>query len=193
MGIDEVGRGPLAGPVTVCAFIFSRNLEKKILREIFPNGVLKDSKKLSFLEREEVYKILLGFKKAGIVSWRVKSMSAVEIDKRGISACIKVLVRNLLVGIDPNEVSVLLDGGLKAPSEFFQKTIIKGDEKFLAISLASVVAKVTRDKFMNKAHVKIPNYAWAKNKGYGTREHIWAIRKNGLSDLHRRSFCRTIL
>ena len=176
IGIDEVGRGPIAGPVTVCACMISADIGKKY------KGI-KDSKKLSEKKREEIFSII-----KGKVQYKVTSISAKEIDKKGISFCIKKALATS-ISIFPTDTLVLLDGGLKAPSEFKkQKTIIKGDEKEVCIALASIIAKVTRDRYMCKMAKKHPQYGFEGHKGYGTRAHYMAIEKSGKSPLHRLTF-----
>lgn len=176
IGIDEVGRGPIAGPVTVCACMISTDIAKKY------KGI-KDSKKLSEKRREEIYKEI-----QNLVQYKVTSISAKEIDERGISFCIKKALTKS-ISIFPSDTQVLLDGGLKAPPEYKdQKTIIKGDEKEVCIALASIIAKVTRDRYMCKIAQKYPEYGFEAHKGYGTRVHYLAIEKSGVSPLHRLTF-----
>ncbi len=176
IGIDEVGRGPIAGPVTVCACMISSDIAKKY------KGI-KDSKKLTASQREKIYEEI-----QGLVEYKVTSVSAKEIDKKGISFCIKKALATS-ISIFPKETKVLLDGGLKAPPEYKdQKTIIKGDEKEVCIALASILAKVTRDRYMVKMALKHPLYGLEGHKGYGTRHHYESIKKHGPSPLHRRSF-----
>ncbi len=113
------------------------------------------------------------------------------IDRKGIAVCIReCIAENLnMLDLNPKDCRVLLDGSLKAPTEYTnQETIIKGDSKEKIISLASVVAKVYRDAYMRLQHKKYPQYGWERNKGYGTIEHRTAIRKNGVTSLHRKSF-----
>lgn len=176
IGIDEVGRGPIAGPVTVCACMISSDIAKKY------KGI-KDSKKLSELQREKIFSEI-----QGKVEYKVTSISAKEIDEKGISFCIKKALAKS-ISVFPTDTLVLLDGGLKAPLEYKdQKTIIKGDEKEVCIALASIIAKVTRDRYMCKMAKKCPEYGFEGHKGYGTRKHYEAIEKHGLSPLHRRTF-----
>jgi ribonuclease HII len=176
IGIDEVGRGPIAGPVTVCACMISSDIAKKY------KGI-KDSKKLSEKKREEIFSII-----KNEVQYQVTSISAKEIDKKGISFCIKKALATS-ISIFPTDTLVLLDGGLKAPLEFkHQKTIIKGDEKEVCIAFASIIAKVTRDRYMQKMAKKHPQYGFEGHKGYGTKAHYLAIEKSGKSSLHRLSF-----
>ena len=190
IGIDEVGRGPIAGPVTLCALALKRPLPKKILK------TFRDSKKLSPSQRDEWFLLINDLRDKGILEYKVASVSAKVIDRIGIAVAIKRALARALnsLNIHPTECSVLLDGSLKAPLEYFdQKTIIKGDESEPAIALASIAAKVIRDRYMTRQDRKYPGYGFKQHKGYGTRAHYDGISKNGLSELHRRSFLRTCL
>ncbi len=190
IGIDEVGRGPLAGPVAVCAFKMPVKFNTKQF------GELKDSKKLAPEKREEIFARLKELKTprggASGIDYFVCYESAKRIDKIGISKAIRNCLEKALakLNVKPNECKVLLDGGLKAPEKYKnQKTIIKGDEKERTIAFASIVAKVSRDTLMCRLAKKYPKYNFEIHKGYGTKKHCEAIRKNGLSAEHRRSFC----
>ncbi len=187
IGIDEVGRGPIAGPVAVGAFVF---LEKKA--SIFFKGV-KESKQLSEEKREKWFSKIEEAREMGMVDFSVIFQSEKVIDSKGISFAIKKALELSLgeLKINPKEALVLLDGGLKAPPEYVdQKTIIKGDTKEQVIALASICAKVLRDRKMRKWALKFKGYGFDIHKGYGTRKHYEAIRKYGLTAIHRRSFCR---
>jgi len=190
IGIDEVGRGPIAGPVAVGAFCISNtNLPK--VRRIF-KGV-KESKQLSEEKREKWFGIIEQTKKLGLIDFAVTFQSEKVIDTKGLSFAIKNALKISLskLGIEPRLSRVLLDGGLKAPAEFNnQKTIIKGDEKEMIIALASICAKVLRDRKMNSLAKKYPKYGFEKHKGYGTRSHYGAIKKHGVLQLHRKSFLK---
>ncbi len=146
---------------------------------------------MSIKNRELWYKEALKMKSSNEVRFSVVYRSNIFIDKKGISLAIKECIIKSLkdLKLNPKECLVLLDGSLKAPKEYLnQKTIIRGDQKEKIISLASVIAKVSRDKKMDTLHKKYPNYTWNKNKGYGTREHYKAIKAQGLTPLHRHSF-----
>lgn len=194
VGIDEVGRGPLAGPVTigvvVCEEKIYKNLKKN--KKLPPLG--KDSKKLKEKDREKYSKVLEQLKNQGKISFRVNHISNTVIDSKGISFAIKRGIKDafkkLKLKIRTSEVR--LDGGLKAPEGFKQKTIIKGDEKERIIAWASILAKVSRDELMVKMGEKFPEYGLEVHKGYGTAKHIEAIRKYGISRAHRLSFCKSI-
>lgn len=187
MGIDEVGRGPLAGPVAVCVLVLHENFPKNEFKNF------RDSKKLSAHLRESWLLKIEKQKQLGTLNYSLKFESARVIDKKGLSFAINNALDRALdsLKLSPTKCFVLLDGGLKAPPKYLkQKTIIKGDEKELAIALASIVAKVKRDALMIKWSFKYPTYQFSKHKGYGTRAHYLAIKKHGLCPIHRRSFLR---
>ena len=188
VGIDEVGRGPVAGPVSVGAFRIQPVQLKLNIKKL----KLRDSKKLSKTHREEWFKIIKKWKQEGRCDFAVVSVSAKEIDRIGISQAIRKCVSKCLYKLSANNYDlVLLDGSLKAPIEFRnQKTIIKGDEKEPVISLASIVAKVTRDRYMRNQAKKYPAYGFENHVGYGTRKHYEAIKKKGLTPLHRRTYLK---
>jgi ribonuclease HII len=190
IGIDEVGRGPIAGPVAVGALVFLK-----------PNAVdffkgVKESKQLSEEKREMWFKKINEAKKLKIIDYSVSFQSEKVIDKKGLSFAIKNALKisiNKLI-INPKSCRVLLDGGLKAPDEYEdQETIIKGDAKETVIALASICAKVLRDRKMKKWAIEHPEYGWEMNKGYGTKGHYEAINSKGLTPLHRRSFLQKTL
>jgi len=207
IGIDEVGRGPLAGPVAVCACAipyrgnpresykyFLSEYKKEIRKRKLVNLKGKDSKKLSAIQRKKWHTLL----KKTHAKFAYGTASAEEIDSLGIAVCIRNLIEKNLTTLSLHErdVVILLDGALKAPARFArQSTIIKGDEKEMVISFASIFAKVTRDTHMRLEAKKGKHsvYKFHLNKGYGTPKHIHAIVKFGLSSLHRRSFCTRIV
>ena len=187
IGIDEVGRGPIAGPVAVCALCLQNNFDAKKFKGF------KDSKKLSHLQRVKWLAMIDEEKKAGNIIYKVCFESNKVIDKKGIVFAIKRALDNSLNFLNKKveTCQVLWDGGLKAPAEYTnQKTIIKGDEKELCIALASITAKVTRDALMVKMSEKYPGYGLEKHKGYGTRDHYSALKSKGLSGIHRKSFTK---
>lgn len=200
VGIDEAGRGPLAGPVAVGAVCvpLSRNGRAlhPLLRARGTRGNAKDSKQLSETAREICFKEVLQAKQKGTLFFSVALVGPGLIDRQGISAAVHLGIRRSLAGltVNPEECLVLLDGLLKAPPEFrLQKTIVRGDATEPIIALASIVAKVTRDRKMRRLEKIYPLYGFEKHKGYGTRAHCEAIRENGACLLHRRSFLTKIL
>jgi ribonuclease HII len=189
VGIDEAGRGPLAGPIAFGAFCMQVS-DKKWAKKYFLGA--RDSKKMSAEKREEIF---LRIKKAKNVKYVVVMQSANIIDSKGLSWAIKDSIKKCLkkLKVNPSKTLVLLDGGIKAPAEFvYQKTIIQGDDTELVISLASIAAKVTRDKHMLLMAKKYPKYGFEKHKGYGTLMHRQAIQKYAASSIHRKSFLGNI-
>lgn len=197
IGIDEVGRGALAGPVSVG--VLALNSGVRFNAPVF-NGRklrLRDSKKLTLKERECWVSYL---KKREDVYFAVTSVPARMIDKINISraanlaatrAFKKLLKRKTFLSV--NQPKIFLDGGLylnKSAGELNARTLIRGDEKITAIKLASIVAKVHRDKLMTHRHKKYPHYDFPKHKGYGTAHHMKKLKHHGLSEIHRKSFCK---
>jgi ribonuclease HII len=190
IGIDEVGRGPIAGPVAVCALCLGPDFNNKNFKNF------RDSKKLSHLQRCEWLEKINLEKKKGNIFYKVCFESNKVIDKKGIVFAITRALNNSLRNLKINleDSLVLLDGGLTAPVEYkYQKTIIKGDEKELAIALASIAAKVTRDEYMVKIAKKYTGYSLEKHKGYGTQAHYKALKNKGISAIHRKSFLKKII
>lgn len=191
IGIDEVGRGPLAGPVTVCAFA----VPVAYVKELAMVGA-RDSKKLSPQKRERIAQMLLEWKRQGKCFYQIASSSSHVIDRKGITHAISIAIASALkkLGIHPKDADVYLDGSLRAPVAYFrQRTIIGGDGKIPTISCASILAKVHRDALMDKMDLTYPHYGFLDNKGYGTRDHYRAIKSYGLTSIHRLSFLRSIL
>lgn len=187
VGIDEAGRGPLAGPVAVGGVRISQSFEKKFFKGI------KDSKQLSEEERELWFALAEEARKRGELDFAVSLVSEKVIDKHGIAYAIRLGIKRVLKSLDisQTESQIFLDGGIKAPNEFVhQLTVIKGDEKIPIVSLASICAKVTRDRKMMKFAELYPEYRFDAHKGYGTRVHREAIQKYGPIELHRKSFLR---
>ncbi len=195
IGVDEVGRGSLAGPVTVAAILFN----KKKLKEL--NGrfknlkiELRDSKKLNCLQRQKIYDII---KKSSVI-FSVSSSSHKFINKRNINnAIFSAAKRALKKIIEKNQAKnykVIIDGNLKIPNlEICQEAVIKGDEKLFSIACASIVAKVIRDRIMIRLSNKYPEYYFFKNKGYGTKDHIEILKNKGYCEIHRQNFLKKII
>ncbi|HEY5383312.1 MAG TPA: ribonuclease HII [Candidatus Paceibacterota bacterium] len=190
IGVDEAGRAPLAGPVSVGLVMVPEHFD--VLKE-FPG--VKDSKQLSELKREALYESLLKRKQAGDVSFCVRFSDHLYIDEYGITRAVKHAIISGMRRLSASEegVTIMLDGLLSAPSKYTQQTIINGDDLVPIISLASVAAKVERDRLMKKFAKKYPEYSFEEHKGYATKKHREAISKFGLSDIHRRTFCKGIL
>jgi len=173
-GVDEVGRGCLAGPVVSAAVILKKGVQIKNL---------KDSKKLTFEQRIEVSK---NIKKNSFFSMGVASVK--EIEKLNILQASLLSMKRAILGLSKKPDLILVDG-IFAPQVFNKcKTVIKGDEKIKCISAASILAKVYRDKIMIKMSKKYKNYSWNKNFGYGTKQHILGLKKYGLTTMHRKNF-----
>lgn len=186
VGVDEAGRGPLAGPVSVGIAMVPVNFN---IRKAFPG--INDSKQLTEKKREELYKIAVALKKVGTIDFCVRFASAEVIDKIGITKAVRRGVWSGIKKLEPNpkKVTVLLDGLLHAPPEYSQKTIIRGDTTEPIISLASIIAKVSRDRLMCRLAKRYPEYGFEIHKGYGTKGHRDALARIGISEVHRRTYC----
>ena len=172
-GVDEAGRGPLAGPVVAAAVIVD---QQNIIAGI------RDSKKISKKKREELYdKITAHYR------WSVGIISSEEIDQINILEATKKACELAVSSMDMGSEIVLVDGNMKFEDQRFL-SIIKGDDKSISIAAASIVAKVTRDRLMDNLSDEFPEYKWHQNSGYGTKEHMEAIIKYGQSVYHRKSF-----
>lgn len=192
IGIDEVGRGPIAGPLVVCACAVLKDFD---ILSLFPKGILKDSKKLSEKHRENIFSTLAPLIGNNTVIYGLGEVPAQEIDFIGLSAAIKTAVQRALdtvhaQGVDENSF-IYLDGSLHADVKYiYQETIIKGDEKIGQIALASIIAKVHRDRMMKKLALTYTKYGFETNVGYGTISHYEGIKKYGLTNHHRKSFLK---
>ena len=184
VGIDEAGRGPYAGPVVAAALTVYPEYQRKVITAF--RG-LADSKKLSEQKREYFFQLAIAH--PGIV-WGVGKSSEKEIDRinilEGTKRAMEKAVRSLK---KRNSVDyLLLDGNFSIRSMLQQESVVRGDEKIFSCALASVIAKVTRDRIMVKYHEEYPAYGFNTNKGYGTAFHRLVIKKHGLCPIHRRSF-----
>lgn len=174
-GIDEVGRGPLAGPVVAGAVILPKNCE--IL-------YLNDSKQLSAEKREQLYDVILEH----AVAVGIGIVSPQRIDEINILQATYEAMRQAIEKLNP-QPTVLLNDAVRIPQVAIQQVpIIKGDAKSVSIAAASIVAKVTRDRMMEQYEEVFPGYGFARNKGYGSKEHIEALQTMGPTAIHRRSF-----
>ena len=181
-GIDEVGKGAIFGPVFAAAVVLTEK-NKFILKQF---GVT-DSKKLTPKKRKLLFsKILLLSSDYGI-----GQSSAREIDNLGIRIATELSMIRALRKLKEQPSELIIDGPLLLrPWDGIQKNIISGDSKFTAIASASIIAKVSRDNLMERLEKKFSGYLLFKNKGYGTREHLSIIKKNGITNLHRKSFLK---
>ncbi|MBU6214404.1 ribonuclease HII [Patescibacteria group bacterium] len=185
LGVDEAGRGPLAGPVAVGVVAVAEGFD--VAKE-FPG--VKDSKKLSGNKREKLFEMLEARVAKGDARYRVELESAGTIDQKGIVEAVRRATGRGVRELAPDTalVHIQLDGALRAPDEYAQEIIIKGDERIPLISLASIAAKVMRDRAMLMLANEYPQYGFELHKGYGTKLHYEMLKKYGLCAIHRRSF-----
>ena len=174
-GVDEVGRGALAGPVVAAAVILPQD---------FDHPELADSKCLSPEKREELYEIIT----REAVSWAVARVESEVIDEIGILKASLRAMAEALEALEPKPQLALIDGRFTTPWAGLQKAIIDGDALCRSIAAASIIAKVTRDRIMTEAAKAFPQYAFEKHKGYATRVHLEALKTHGPCPIHRRSF-----
>lgn len=175
-GTDEAGRGSLAGPVTAAAVILNKN---------FKNKLIKDSKKLSKNQREEAKRLIL----KNCIAYAIFSVRNKKIDEINILNASILAMQKSINKLNHKVDFVAVDGNRFKPFNNIKfKTIIKGDQKYLNIAAASILAKTYRDNYMEKIHKEYPEYNWKKNKGYPTKEHKLAIKKYGITKYHRKSF-----
>jgi len=194
-GIDEAGRGPLAGPVVAAAVVINPKHEIRNPKQIQNSKVskfeirisslkIRDSKQMTAMQREDIYKKIIQCKN---VSWGVGIVSEKVIDKINILQATKLAMQKSVKNL--NADFLLIDGNfllnkIKTP----QKSIIKGDQKVFCIAAASIIAKVTRDRIMQKYNEKYPQFGFATHKGYGTKAHFASLKKFGPCKIHRKTF-----
>ena len=186
IGTDEAGRGPAAGGVFAAAVHFKNlNFENEL-------ALLNDSKQLTPKKREELYDIILKETNNSVVCVEVE-----DIEKYNILNCSLKAMKLACTNILPKDIKdslTIVDGNkLIKEYEFSQQFIVKGDSKSASIAAASILAKVARDRYMQKLDEEFPQYNWRKNNGYLTKEHIEAIKKYGITKYHRKSFLKNIL
>jgi len=191
IGLDEVGIGSLSGPVTTAAVIVNSKfqIKNKNFKEILKNT--RDSKKLSEKQREKIFKLI---PKCPYIKFVISSVGPQTIDKINISRATKKAMKNCLNKIlpkrNPKKILILIDGNkiLDKNLKISQKAIVKGDDKIFSIALASIIAKVTRDRKMKKLSLLYPEYYFHQHKGYGTKLHKKLIKKYGPCKIHRKSY-----
>lgn len=196
IGVDEVGRGPLAGPVTVGAILVKSNLRNHISKFRKP---LRDSKKLTQKQREEWFRWIEKEKKRGRICCAFASVLPKTIDRINVTAAANRAAARAIKkvldtsGVHPKRTRIFLDGGLypTPPTPHCKlHTVVGGDEMIPAVSLASIAAKVTRDRYMVRLAKQFPEYGFERHKGYGTAAHWQAIKKHGVSPHHRLTFLK---
>ena len=185
LGVDEAGRGPLAGPVAVGVVSVPEGFD---VLKAFPG--VADSKQLSEKNREKIYEMLVVRNMLGDVRFMVEFEDALTIDEDGIVPAVHRALGRGVAALAPevSVVRVLLDGALRAPSAYAQETIVHGDSLIPLISLASIAAKVERDRLMRALAKEYPQYGFDEHKGYGTKRHYEILEKYGPCAIHRRSF-----
>ena len=174
IGVDEVGRGPLAGPVISAAIILNK--------EMIPE-VINDSKKLSKKKREVINEELISQH-----SFAIGIASVEEIDKINILQASLLAMKRAVLNLNIKPQTILVDGNKLPDLEYNMYPIIKGDSKSISIAAASIIAKVYRDKLMQDLSLQYPGYYWEKNSGYGTKQHLLALNNLGVTPIHRKSF-----
>jgi len=180
-GIDEVGRGPLAGPVVAAVAIIDRTVAKRRLLRL-----IDDSKKLTLEEREDAYAAIVD---SGAVRYAVGEASVEEIDAINILQATFLAMRRALQGMAEQPDLVLIDGNRLPPGLGCRaETIVGGDARSYSIAAASIIAKVTRDRYMRALAASFPGYGWETNVGYARPEHLAALTRLGVTTHHRRSF-----
>jgi ribonuclease HII len=174
-GVDEAGRGPLAGPVVAAAVVLPYEIE-------LPN--VRDSKQLSFAQRQACYEKICSV----ATDIGVGEMSAAEIDRTNILAASLKAMHKAVAQIDPLPDFLLIDGPWEVEIQLPQQALKRGDQLSISVAAASIVAKVHRDAIMFAYHQSYPNYNFAQNKGYGTKEHLIALARYGSCPVHRQTF-----
>jgi len=174
VGVDEVGRGPLAGPVISAAIVLNK--------EKIPEGI-NDSKKLSKKKREVINEELISQHK-----FAIGIASVEEIDKINILQASLLAMKRAVLNLNIKPQTILVDGNKLPDLEYNMYPIIKGDSKSISIAAASIIAKVYRDKLMQDLSLQYPGYYWEKNSGYGTKQHLLALNNLGVTPIHRKSF-----
>ena len=183
VGIDEVGRGPLAGPVVAVAVYIKRSLWRNSLKK-YPEIIkINDSKKISKKIRKKLYKILIN-----IISFGVGAASVKEIEEKNILQASLIAMERAYISLKVRANFVLVDGINTPKIKANVKAIKNGDNKSISIASASIIAKVIRDNLMKKLSYKYPEFFWNKNSGYGTKLHIDKIKLIGITPHHRKSF-----
>ena len=183
IGLDEVGRGPLAGPVVSCGVVYNsyETLESKV--------PITDSKKLTVKQRLNLFKYFQKLKKENILKYYLGLATVKEIDHLNILEATKLSMKRVIDKFNNSTLSIIIDGNFKLNyNNINEKSIIGGDKISLSIATASIIAKVHRDRLMAILDSKYQDFGWKQNAGYGTKKHIDAIKKSGPTNFHRKSF-----
>lgn len=179
-GVDEAGRGPLAGPVFAGAVILPEN---------YTHEILNDSKKLSEKKRDLVYDDII----RDAISWSVGIATEHEIDDINILNATFLAMKRAVNGLNIKPDLAFIDGNRYANTGVKEITIVKGDSKCMSVAAASIIAKVSRDRFMQEVDKQYPQYQFSKHKGYGTKLHYEMIEQYGISPVHRKTFLKNII
>lgn len=180
-GVDETGRGSLSGPVFAAAVILPKD---------FTSELIKDSKKLTEKGRIKALKEI----EENAISFSVEMVSPEDIDKYNIQNAVYGAMNKAIDNLKTKPEHILVDGNVfESFDEIPYTCVVKGDNEYLSIAAASIVAKVYRDEYMKMLHEKYPIYQWDKNKGYGSKHHIKMIQEEGITQYHRKSFLKNIL
>jgi len=183
IGLDEVGRGPLAGPVVSCGVVYNsyETLESKV--------PITDSKKLTTKQRLNLFKYFQKLKEENILKYNLGLATVEEIDHLNILEATKLSMKRVIDKFNNSTLSIIVDGNFKLNyNNINEKSIIGGDKISLSIATASIIAKVHRDRLMAFLDSKYQDFGWKQNAGYGTKKHIDAIKKSGPTNFHRKSF-----
>ena len=184
IGLDEVGRGPLAGPVISCGCYF----KNYTIQEDFYK-LIGDSKKLSEKKRNVSFKFLQNLKKEGIIDYHLGIANVEEIDKLNILEATKLSMKRVVDKFNLQSAQLIIDGNFSLNYKSYkEQSVIKGDDKSLSIAAASIIAKVHRDRLMQKLSIRHQHFGWEKNAGYGTKVHIENIYRLGPTRHHRKTF-----
>ena len=184
IGLDEVGLGPLAGPVISCGCHFKNYTIINDLKDF-----IGDSKKLSAKKRELSFKFLQNLKKENIIDFHLGIANVEEIDNLNILEATKLSMKRVVDKFNLKNAQLIIDGNFSLNYKSYkEQSIIKGDNKSLSIAAASIIAKVHRDRLMKKLSIKFKDFGWEKNAGYGTKMHIENIHRFGPTIHHRKTF-----
>jgi len=184
IGLDEVGRGPLAGPVISCGCLFKNYDNIRINSKL-----ITDSKKLSSKKRKFVFKHLFKLMKNNYLIYKLGMATVEEIDEINILEATKLSMKRVLDKFNLSKANLIIDGNFKLNyNNYYEDSIIKGDQKSISIAAASIIAKIHRDRLMTILSKKIRRYAWEKNSGYGTKQHLEELNIHGPTIYHRKSF-----